>query len=40
VVKVFQGKTIEPQAVVTISKNLSNTATLGGEAPNANQPIR
>src|SRR5277367_4452290 len=31
VVRALQGKAIEPQAVVTISKNLSNTVTLGGE---------
>jgi polysaccharide biosynthesis/export protein len=31
VVRSLQGKAIEPQAVVTISKNLSNTVTLGGE---------
>ena len=31
IVKALQGKAIEPQAVVTISKNLSNTVTVGGE---------
>jgi polysaccharide biosynthesis/export protein len=34
VVGALQGKAIEPQAVVTISKNLSNTATVGGEVTN------
>jgi polysaccharide export outer membrane protein len=34
IVKALQGKAIEPQAVVTISKNLSNTVTLGGEVAN------
>jgi polysaccharide biosynthesis/export protein len=34
VVRALQGKAIEPQAVVTISKNLSNTVTLGGEVVN------
>ena len=31
IVNALQGKAIEPQAVVTISKNLSNTVTVGGE---------
>jgi polysaccharide biosynthesis/export protein len=31
IVKALTGKAIEPQAVVTISKNLSNTVTVGGE---------
>lgn len=31
VVKALEGKAIQPQAVVTISKNYSNTATVGGE---------
>jgi polysaccharide biosynthesis/export protein len=31
VVKALQGKAIEPQVVVTISRNLSNTVTVGGE---------
>jgi polysaccharide export outer membrane protein len=34
IVTSLQGKAIEPQAVVTISKNLSNTVTLGGEVGN------
>jgi polysaccharide biosynthesis/export protein len=34
VVRALQGKAIEPQAVVTISRNLSNTVTLGGEVVN------
>ena len=34
IVKALQGKAIEPQAVVTISKNLSNSVTLGGEVVN------
>ncbi len=34
VVRALQGKAIEPQAVVTISKNLSNTVTVGGEVVN------
>jgi len=40
VVRSLQGKAIEPQAVVTISKNLSNTVTLGGEvAAGARVPL-
>jgi polysaccharide biosynthesis/export protein len=31
IVNALRGKAIEPQAVVTISKNLSNTVTVGGE---------
>jgi polysaccharide biosynthesis/export protein len=31
IVKALTGKAIEPQAVVTISRNLSNTVTVGGE---------
>jgi polysaccharide export outer membrane protein len=31
IVRALTGKAIEPQAVVTISKNLSNTVTIGGE---------
>lgn len=31
IVKALDGKAIEPQAVVTISRNLSNTVTVGGE---------
>ena len=31
VVKALEGKAIQPQAVVTITKNYSNTATVGGE---------
>jgi polysaccharide export outer membrane protein len=31
IVSALQGKAIQPQAVVTISKNLSNTVTVGGE---------
>jgi polysaccharide export outer membrane protein len=31
IVEALKGKAIEPQAVVTISKNLSNAATVGGE---------
>jgi polysaccharide biosynthesis/export protein len=34
VVRALQGKAIEPQTVVTISRNLSNTVTLGGEVVN------
>jgi len=34
VVKALTGKAIEPQAVVTISKNVSNTVTVGGEVVN------
>ena len=40
IVRSLQGKAIEPQAVVTISKNLSNTVTLGGEvAAGARVPL-
>jgi polysaccharide biosynthesis/export protein len=40
VVKSLTGKAIEPQAVVTITKNLSNTVTLGGEvAAGARVPL-
>jgi len=40
VVKSLEGKAIEPQAVVTITKNLSNTVTLGGEvASGARVPL-
>jgi polysaccharide biosynthesis/export protein len=34
IVKALTGKAIEPQAVVTISKNVSNTVTVGGEVVN------
>jgi polysaccharide biosynthesis/export protein len=37
VVKALKGKAIEPQAVVTITKNYSNTVTVGGEVTNANR---
>ena len=37
IVRALQGKAIEPQAVVTISKNLSNTATVGGEVANGSR---
>jgi polysaccharide export outer membrane protein len=37
IVRALQGKAIQPQAVVTISKNLSNTATVGGEVSNGNR---
>lgn len=34
IVRALTGKAIEPQAVVTISKNVSNTVTVGGEVVN------
>lgn len=34
IVRALTGKAIEPQAVVTISRNLSNTVTIGGEVVN------
>jgi polysaccharide export outer membrane protein len=37
VVKALEGKAIEPQAVVTITKNYSNTATVGGEVVAGNR---
>jgi polysaccharide biosynthesis/export protein len=37
VVKALDGKAIQPQAVVTITKNYSNTATVGGEVVSANR---
>lgn len=37
VVKALEGKAIQPQAVVTITKNYSNTATVGGEVTSSNR---
>jgi len=40
IARALQGKAIEPQVVVTISRNLSNTATVGGEvAAGARVPL-
>src|ERR1700694_3033586 len=37
VVKALEGKAIQPQAVVTITRNYSNTATVGGEVVAGNR---
>jgi polysaccharide biosynthesis/export protein len=39
IVKALEGKAIQPQAVVTITKNSSNTATVGGEVASGTVPL-